>query len=106
MQAALTEAARRADVQRGALAESAAELAAAERQTLAVWQSEEFRRLEHMVFGDAAQISFEQERAFSERRIALETEAERRRATLRDRTHVRVAAVEPLGGRLLVGAPQ
>lgn len=103
-EAAAGEARRRAEEHRRLLADAAAELAAQEREALAIWRSEESHRLEQLVFGAAAQISFEQEQAFRERRAALESEAERRRSVLRERTQIRVASVELLGGRLLVEA--
>lgn len=98
------EAARRAEAHRGELVGIAAEMAGEEREALALWHHEEAARIELLSFGTASQPSFEQAEAFAARTAALETEAQRRRLVLRERTQVKVASVELLGGRLLVRA--
>jgi hypothetical protein len=100
--AASTEAARRAEQHRAELIEIATEMAAEEREALALWRREEAERAELLSFGTAAQPTFEQAEAFAARSAALESEAQRRRLALRERTQVKVASVELLGGRLLV----
>jgi len=101
---ASAEASRRAELRRVELVEVATEMAGEEREALALWHREEAQRAELLSFGTATQPSFEQAEAFAARTAALESEAQRRRATLRERTQVKVASVELLGGRLLVRA--
>lgn len=102
MAAASAEAGRRAERHRAGLVEIAAEMAGEEREALALWRHEEAQRAELLSFGTAAQPTFEQGEAFAARSAALEAEAQRRRLALRERTQVKVASVELLGGRLLI----
>ncbi len=101
---ASSEAARRAEQRRAELAEVAADMAGQEREALALWKREEAERVELLSFGLSSQPSFEQAEAFAVRTAALEAEAQRRRLALRERTQIKVASVELLGGRLLVRA--
>jgi hypothetical protein len=80
------------------------ELSGEEREALGRWKSDEKARLERISFGTAVKLSFDQLEAYEERLQRLESEYERRLGTLRDRSEIRLASLELLGGRLLVGA--
>jgi superfamily II DNA or RNA helicase len=88
----------------GELVRIADELSGDERESLGRWKGEEKARIEKISFGAAARISFDQFEAYEERLQRLESEYMRRLDTLRDRSKIRLASLELLGGRLLVRA--
>ena len=65
---------------------------------------EEERRVERLTLGPASQLTFEASEEYERRMRQLDAEYERRRATIRDRSQIRLAGVELVGGRLIVGA--
>ena len=82
----------------------AGELVGRERESLGRWKSDEKERIEKISFGAAGKVSFEQFEVYEDRVRRLDEEYERRLASLRDRSKIRLASLELLGGRLLVGA--
>jgi hypothetical protein len=80
------------------------ELSGEEHEALGRWKSDEKTRIEKISFSNPFKVSFDQMEAYEERLQRLESEYERRRATLRDRSEIRLASLELLGGRLLVRA--
>jgi hypothetical protein len=80
------------------------ELSGEEREALGRWKGEEKVRIEKISFGSTVNLSFDQLEAYQERLQRLESEYDRRLATLRDRSEIRLASLELLGGRLLVRA--
>jgi hypothetical protein len=103
-QAARAEAERRAKERRAALVELAHELVAAEREALGLWRGEEERRVERLSLGRDPQVSFDAFQELERRMAKLEEEYERRRSAIRERTHIRLAGTELIGGRLIVRA--
>ena len=99
---ARTEAERRAERRRLELDDIADELVAEERESLARWKSEEKSKIDRISFGPGGSMSFEQMEAYDLRKQRLETEYERRLSSLRDRSRIRLASLELLGGRLVV----
>ena len=96
------EADRRAANRRDQLVDLARELYDEELETLAVWKGEERKSIERLTLGTGGQVTFEQSDRFHERIAALDAEYERRKAAIADRSQVRTAAVELIGGRLYV----
>lgn len=101
---ARVEAERRTDEHLLELDRIAGELSGEEREALGRWKSDEKARIEKISFGAVVKISFDQLEAYEERLQRLEVEYVRRLETLRDRSEIRLASLEMLGGRLLVGA--
>lgn len=99
---AIGEAERRAATRRGELEETATELWEEELDVLARWRDVEARRVETVIFGDRTKISFEEAATYEERMRILDAEYERRKDAVRDRSEVRLAGIELIGGRLLV----
>lgn len=95
------EAQRRAERRRHDLVSAARELYEEELETLAIWRGEEQRAIDRLVLG-SGQITFEAAEQYDTRMGALEKEYERRKALIADRTEVRTAGVELIGGRLYV----
>ena len=100
------EAERRAAEHLHELDRIAAELGGEEREALGEWKSSEKANIERISFGAGPQVSFDQLDDYEERSARLETEYERRLHTMRDRSNIRLASLELLGGRLLVRAAQ
>lgn len=98
------EVTRRAEIRRQELIELAGDLLADELEALGLWRGEEERRVERLSLGDAAQLSFEAAEDYGQRMHQLDAEYLRRRAVIRDRSQIRLASVELIGGRLIVGA--
>lgn len=96
------EALRRSDRRRTELDGIAAELVGEERESLALWKSDEKDKIDRISFGPDGSMSFEQMEAYGERKQRLEAEYQRRLGSLRERSNVRLASLELLGGRLLV----
>ena len=96
----------RAQALRTELVAAAAKLHADELAALGAWRHEEERRVELITIGRALQPSFEAGEAYRQRMDLLQREYERRQAAIRDRSAVRVASVELLGGRLIVSPAQ
>jgi superfamily II DNA or RNA helicase len=82
------------------------ELSGEEREALGRWQSDEKSRIEKISFGTSMTLTFDQLEVYEERLQRLEFEHERRLETLRDRSKIRLASLDLLGGRLLVRAEQ
>jgi hypothetical protein len=97
-----SEIARRAEIRRHELSDLAVELTREEMQALAVWKSEEKDRVEVLTLGTGTKVSFEAADAFEERMRALDVEYERRLEAIGDRSDIRLASVDLLGGRLVV----
>jgi hypothetical protein len=75
-----------------------------ELEVLAVWLEQERATIETVTLGgEGAQISFEGAEEYRRRVDALEREHASRKAAIRDRSSVRVAGVDLIGGRLIVG---
>jgi hypothetical protein len=102
VEAGRSEIARRADVRRHELSDLAVELTKEELQALAVWKSEEKDRVEVLTLGTGAKVSFEAAEAFEERMRTLDAEYERQLEAISDRSDIRLASVDLLGGRLVV----
>lgn len=100
--AARVEALRRAEHHREALEEMADRLREEELEVLALWKGEQKERVERLTLGTAAQISFEGAAAYQARMEQLETEYDHRRAALRDRSRIRLAGLDLIGGKLIV----
>lgn len=101
---ARVEAARREDARRQELADLARELVEEELVALGRWRGEEERRVETLTLGGSAQLTFEASEAYEQRMRELEAEYERRRSAIRDRSDVRLAGLDLIGGRLIVPA--
>ena len=99
---ARAEAERRVEARRLEIDDLADEIVAEEREALVRWKGEEKERIDRISFGPGGAMSFDQLEAYDERKHRLEAEYERRLSSLRDRSHVRLASLELLGGRLLV----
>ena len=99
---ARAEAERRAAEHLQVLGRIADDLGGEEREALGEWRSAEKTRIERISFGGGLQVSFDQLEAYEERAARLDAEHERRLSTLRDRSEIRLASLELLGGRLLV----
>lgn len=95
---------RRAEERRQDLVELARNLLADELEALGLWRSEESRRVERLSLGSSAQLTFEASQDYERRMHQLQVEHDRRRATIRDRSEIRVAGIELIGGRLIVRA--
>jgi superfamily II DNA or RNA helicase len=80
------------------------ELSGEEHEALGRWQSDEKSRIEKISFGASVTLTFDQLEAYEERLQRLEFEHEHRLGTLRDRSKIRLASLDLLGGRLLVVA--
>ncbi len=97
------EALRRTAVRRAELAHTAELLQDEELQTLARWEGEEHKKINTLVLGTSIQtIPFEAFGRIREREQILEAEHARRRAAIRDRTDIRLASLDLIGGRLYV----
>lgn len=101
---ALRVADQRAEERRVELVELAQEVRDEEIGVLELWKAEAKRGIELLTLGAAPQITLEDVKAYQERLRGLEGEYERRRALVRDRSTIRVASLEMIGGRLLVPA--
>src|SRR5262249_348470 len=95
------EADRRAQQRRSQLIDIAQELLADELEALAEWHSVEEPKPELMHIG-GGQVTFEGLDAYEQRLRALEAEYDHRRSLIRDRSEIRVASIDLLGGRLIV----
>jgi Helicase conserved C-terminal domain len=104
VQAARAEVDRRIEQRRQQLVELAYELVADESTALGQWRGEEERRVDWITLGAATQLTFEASEEYERRMRQLDAEYERRRAAIRDRSQIRLAGVELVGGRLIVGA--
>jgi hypothetical protein len=98
------EADRRAERHRIELEQAARELHDEEIANLALWRRAEERRVETITLGTDLQVSFESAEEYERLLKQLETEYEARRELIRDRSAVRLAGLELVGGRLYVGA--
>jgi superfamily II DNA or RNA helicase len=92
----------RSNARREELVELAQQIRDEEIGVLEVWRAEEKRGIELLTLGTAAQLTVEGVTAFQQRVGALEAEFERRRALVRDRSSIRLAAIDAIGGRLFV----
>lgn len=101
-EAGLREAERRAQDHRDDLVFTAQELREEALEVLAVWKGEQKKRLEFLTLGVAPMATLEAAKEFEERLQALEAEYETRKAAVRDRSEIRVAGIELVGGRLIV----
>ncbi|MHB1446204.1 MAG: DEAD/DEAH box helicase [Acidimicrobiales bacterium] len=96
------EAERRAEFRRQELVVEGRRLTDEEVGVLALWHSEEARRIERLVFGASVRITLEQGEAYARMTAELEAQHQARLDALRDRSAVRVASIDLIGGRLLV----
>jgi len=96
------EAERRAELRRLEIDYIADEIVAEERESLVRWKGAEKDKIERVSFGPGGSMSFDQLEAYDQRKERLEAEYDRRLSSLRDRSHVRLASLELIGGRLLV----
>jgi superfamily II DNA or RNA helicase len=103
-EAAKGEATRRATARQAELVEVGLDLQSQEVEVLALWHSEQATRVDRLIFGTARQITLEESVLHTEEMRKLDAEHAARRAALRDRSTVRLASVEPIGGRLIVKA--
>ena len=99
---ARAEAERRGELRRLELVELATRFREEELEALAVWRYEERERVETFALGDASQLTFEAAESYQTRMSALEDEYEARKEAIRDRSEIRLAGLELIGGRLLV----
>jgi superfamily II DNA or RNA helicase len=99
---ARTEAARRAEDHRQDLTQFAERLREEQVEVLALWKGEQAKKVEFMTFGLSAQATLEAAQRYDDELGRLEVEYEARKAALRDRSEVRLAALELIGGRLIV----
>ncbi|MGH9065979.1 MAG: helicase-related protein, partial [Acidimicrobiales bacterium] len=99
---ARAEASRRVEARREELVALAEELWEDELEVLGLWRSDQARRIERIVFGTETSVTFEQAAAHETMTARLEAEHHARRGALRDRSAVRVAGLELIGGRLIV----
>jgi superfamily II DNA or RNA helicase len=99
---ATAEAQRRAEARRLQLVAIAEDLREQELAVLTLWRSEQARQVERLIFGADVRMTFEQSAEFDARMAALDAEHQTRRDALRDRSAIRVAGVELIGGRLYV----
>lgn len=102
--AARAEVDRRAEQRREQLVELAHDLVADELAALGHWRGEEERRVERLTLATSLQLTFEAAEEYERRMRQLEAEYERRRAAIRDRSQIRLAGVDLVGGRLIVRA--
>jgi len=86
------------------LVELAHDLVADELAALGHWRGEEERRVEQLTLATSLQLTFEAGEEYERRMRQLEAEYERRRAAIRDRSQIRLAGVDLVGGRLIVRA--
>ena len=96
------EAERRAEGRRSELVELAQVLREDELQVLALWHSDQAKQLERLVFGTSTMVTFEQGAELESSRRTLDAELAARRSALRDRSAVRLAQLDLIGGRLYV----
>jgi superfamily II DNA or RNA helicase len=96
----------RAERRRLRLVAAAETLREQELEVLALWRSDQARALERLVFGSATAITLEQGETLDVERRRLDAEYEARKASLRDRTAIRLAQLELIGGRLYVRGEQ
>jgi len=99
---ARTEVERRAELRRLELIKLAFELTKEEMQALAVWKSEEKRKVEVLTLGTGTTISFEAAETYENRMSQLEQEYSRRMDSISDRSDIRLASMDLLGGRLIL----
>lgn len=102
--AARREAERRAELRRVALVEEAQLLVADELEALLTWKGEEAKKAEMLTLAQGPQLTFEVGEEYRQRLDQLDQEYERRRAVIADRSEVRVAGIDLIGGRLIVAA--
>lgn len=100
--AARVEVARRSEARRDELIMIAKELLVEESQALAAWKGAELERMELMILGPGSLVSLEAAAEFERQQELLESEYHRRLNAIHDRSDVRLAGIELLGGRLIV----
>jgi superfamily II DNA or RNA helicase len=100
---ARAEAERRAEARRTELSEIARRLWEEELEVLILWRSEQRARIDTVTLGADPRLTFERYQDYEAQMAELEAEYEARKAAVRDRSDVRVAGLELIGGRLLVG---
>ena len=98
------EAERRSEAHRQQLIEYAREMRDQEIGVLEVWRAQEARGIEVIALGTALQLSIEAVADYQRRTAALDSEYEARLALVRDRSAIRLASLELIGGRLIVRA--
>jgi len=99
---AIDEASVRADRRRGELVKIAQNLRDEEFEVLSVWRNQETAKVERLTLGTSPQLSFDAVSAYKARMTALDAEYEARKSAIRDRSDVRLAGTELIGGRLIV----
>lgn len=100
---ARAEAERRAEERRAELSDLARRLWEEELEVLILWRSEQRARIDTVTLGADPRLTFERYEDYEAKMVELEAEYEARKATVRDRSDVRVAGLELIGGRLIVG---
>jgi len=98
---ARVEAERRAEAYRQELAEAADALREEELRTLALWHADQVGRAQVLTLG-TGQLSLDNYPEYEERLRRLQLEYEARKTFLRDRSRIKLAGVELIGGRLYV----
>jgi hypothetical protein len=102
---ARAEALRRAEQRIRELVELARRLQEQELEVLAIWLDQERATIETVTLGTSGrQISFEGAEEYRRRLEALEQEHEARKLAVRDRSDIRLAGADLIGGRLLVSS--
>jgi superfamily II DNA or RNA helicase len=98
------EALRRAEGRIHELAELARTLQEQELEVLAAWFEQERSTIETVALGgEGGQISFESAEEYRRRLDTLEREHGSRKTAIRDRSNIRLAGADLVGGRLIVG---
>ncbi|OFW59093.1 MAG: hypothetical protein A2133_12155 [Actinobacteria bacterium RBG_16_64_13] len=101
---ARAEALRRAEERIRELVELARALQEQELEILATWLEQERATIEMVTLGaEGGQISFEGAQEYRRRLDALEREHAARKSAVRDRSNIRLAGADLIGGRLIVG---
>jgi len=101
---ARTEASRRAEQRREELSVMARRLWEEELEVLILWRSGQRARIDTVTLGTDPRLTFERYQDYEAAMAQLESEYEARKAAVRDRSGVRVAGLELIGGRLIVHA--
>lgn len=96
------EAARRAEDHRQDLVHFGQRLRDEQLEVLALWKGEQARKVDVLTLGTSLQPTLEAAQRYREEMERLEAEYEARKAAVRDRSEIRLAGMELIGGRLIV----
>jgi hypothetical protein len=96
------EAERRAEDHLEDLVAYAQQLRDEELEVLAVWRGEQAERVETLTLGTGPMVTLEAAQLYDMRLKSLDAEYQARKLSVRDRSEIRLASVDMIGGRLIL----